>query len=110
MRKRRADAAQNENDSQRLRSLLDRASVIQNVFGHCKAESDHAGVNNSIDNSVKLILLPEKEDYKNQGLCRFFDDWSRDYCAHSRRNFLAARRDRRNYFHACVEKKGNEHR
>ena len=72
MRKRRCHAAQNEDESQASQSALYGATVVKNVFGHGKSQTDHARIHDAVDDSVKLIFLPKEQDEENEGLGAFF--------------------------------------
>ena len=48
--------------------LLHGPAIIENVFSHGEPQTDHSGIDDSIDDAVKLILLPKKQDQKNQAL------------------------------------------
>ena len=74
MREGRQEPAQNENEGQGSAAVHYRLAVILNIFRHRETQSNHGGVDNAINDAVKLVLLREEEDEKDQSLGALLND------------------------------------
>src|SRR2546427_12314093 len=79
MRKGRKESANDE--SARQSAVQSSFGVILKILRHGEAESHQRGVDDSINNAVKFVLLPEEEDKQDQSLGALFHNWSKDHCA-----------------------------
>src|SRR5437588_10421168 len=108
MRKRRSHSAQNKDEGQAAESSLHGPAVIKHVLRHRKTKSDHPGINDTVDDAVEFIFLPQKEDEKNKRLGTFLDNRRRDHRAKSLPDLRIVRGDRRNDRQARIENKGDK--
>ena len=61
MRKRSSHSAEHNDERKGANAFVDCAAIVENVLGTWRTQDHHSGVNNPIDDAVKLILLPETE-------------------------------------------------
>src|ERR1051326_1956312 len=91
MREGRGHAPQDKNKRQSACTTVDSAAVVQDVLGHRKAESNHSGIDDTVNDSIELVFFPQKQDQQDKGLRALFDDRSRDDCAKVFPNLRAVR-------------------
>src|ERR1041385_399377 len=79
MRERREEAPQDERRRECLATARRRClAIVKNVFRHREAERRQRGIDDTVNDAVKLVFLPEEKDKKDQCLAGLFDDWRRD--------------------------------
>src|SRR5436309_10266032 len=98
MKEGRRHASHHENKGQSFRAFLDRPTVVENILGHRESETNHAGINNAINDSVELVLLEEKQNQKNESLGAFFYDRRGNYGPKVPADVHTVRRRRDNHF------------
>src|SRR2546427_9438236 len=111
MRKRSHHATKNNHGGERVYAATNQSpAVIHDVLSHRKAKPYHAGINDAVDDAVKLVLLKKEKGKKDGCLRALFNNWRRDYCAHGLPDLHAVRANRTDDREYCIEYIGDKDR